>query len=130
MVAQRAHLRRGKSSAVLGSSTSTGAGPPRDSKLPPLDARVAGRLRDTFGNMSHEERDVLVSAEGLTLRETLARYLRLADAGADDAPDFGLYYNNRLRETFRKKGTSRDLIKMNEGETGVVSPELMEVSGV
>ena len=92
-----------------------------------LNVRVTQRLRETFGNLSSEEKDVAVCPAGLTLRQTLQRDLRLSDQKSDKAPLFGLHYNEDLRKVFRKKTSTRDLIKPDPADTGTISADLMEV---
>ena len=93
-----------------------------------IKEKVAQRLRETFSCLTDEEKDVTISAEGLTLRQTLTRDLQLAEAGSDKCPSFGLFYNNQLKKMYRKKGSTHDMIKPNAGETGVCCAELMEVT--
>ena len=94
-----------------------------------IAAKVSQRLREIFSMLTTEEKDVLLSPEGLTLRATLTRDVALAESNSPDKPEFGLYYNNTLRKIFRKKGIAAvDLIKPLPTCDGSVDHQLVLVS--
>ena len=128
--------RRPKRAAAAAPSSSVAGSSPAAGSLSPADeaeviTQVTQRLRETFRSCTAEEKDVIISSEGLTMRQTLTRDLRLAAMGSPRAPQFGKHYNDETKRIFRKKGNSpHDLIRDNaKVEPGMVAnAELMAVT--
>ena len=125
--------RRGSTRVVQGTPavglSSTVVGTLTAAQEDEVEKQVQQRLRETFRSSTAEEKDIIISSEGLTMRQTLTRDLRLRAMQSASAPEFGMYYNEAIKSRFRKRGISTfDMLKTTAKTAPgmVVSDELME----
>jgi len=72
--------------ASSGSAGSAARGALTAAEEAEIERGVLQRLRETFRTSTAEEKDIIISTEGLTMRQTLTRDLRLKAMGSPQSP--------------------------------------------